>query len=440
MAGGQKPEQSPAPGAASAAGPGAADAAGTGAARVVVAGAGFGGLSTLRTLRRAGLRVTLVDHNIYSTFQPLLYQVATAGLNPGDVAYPVRPFARKYRARFRHGTMAGVDREARQVTLADGGRLGYDYLIIATGISASFFGIEGAAKHSLALYTRRDAIILRDHILAGLERMSIHPAGDDVVITIVGGGATGVEVAGTLAELRNALGASYPEIDPKRVMIRLVEMGPVLLPPFTASLREYARRQLESRGVEVRLNTAIREVTADSVTVSDGQTLRSDLTVWAAGVAASPEVAHWGLPQGRHGLVVVRPDLRVKGEDRIFAIGDIGYVEDDPLPQLSPAAMQAGRHAAAQIVRLEAGRDTVPFRYHNKGIMATIGRRSAVCDLPRGIRFRGTLAWLAWLGLHIFYLLGGRNRVSTLLNLSWRYVTWRHGGGMIVGDDPPEGD
>lgn len=431
MAGGQGPEQNPAPGAASAAAPGAP--------RVVVAGAGFGGLSTLRILRRAGLRVTLLDHNIYSTFQPLLYQVATAGLNPGDVAYPVRPFARKYRARFRHGTLASIDREARQVTLADGGRLGYDYLIIATGISASFFGIEGAAKHSLALYTRRDAIILRDHILAALERMSIHPAGD-LVITVVGGGATGVEVAGTLAELRNALSASYPEIDPKRVHIRLVEMGPHLLPPFAGSLRQYALRQLESRGVDVRLDTAIREVTPDSVTVSDGQTLPSDLTVWAAGVAASPDISHWALPQGSHGLIVVRPDLRVKGEDRIFAIGDIAYVEDDPLPQLAQPAMQGGRHAAAQIVRLEAGRDTVPFRYHNKGIMATIGRRSAVCDLPTGIRFRGTLAWLAWLALHIFYLLGGRNRVSTLLNLSWRYLTWRHGGGIIVGDDPPEGD
>jgi NADH dehydrogenase len=410
------------------------------APHVVVVGAGFGGLSTLRILRRGGLRVTLVDRNIYSTFQPLLYQVATAGLNPGDVAYPVRPFARKYRARFRHGTMTGIDREAREVELADGHRLGYDYLIIASGISASFFGIEGAAKNSLALYTRRDAIILRDHILAGLERMAINPRGGDAVITVVGGGATGVEVAGTLAELGRALTASYPEIDPKRVKIRLVEMGPNLLAPFAAPLREYARRQLEHRGVEIRLNTAIQEVTSDSVTVSGGQTLPSDLTVWAAGVAGPPEAADWGLPQGKHGLIVVQPDLRVKGEDRIFAIGDIGYVQDDPLPQLSPAAMQGGRHAARQIVRLEAGQDTVPFRYHNKGIMATIGRRSAVADLPRGIRFRGTLAWLAWLGLHIFYLLGGRNRVSTLLNLSWRYVTWRHGGGMIVGDDPPEGD
>ena len=410
------------------------------APRVVVVGAGFGGLATLRTLRRTGMNVTLVDKNIYSTFQPLLYQVATAGLNPGDVAYPVRPFASKHGARFRRGELTAIDREARQVTLADGGQLGYDYLVIATGSAASYFGIEGAAKCSLALYTRRDAIILRDHILAGLERMSISPPAGDVVITIVGGGATGVEVAGTLAEMRNALAASYPEIDPDRVKIRLVEMGPHLLQPFAASLREYARRQLESRGVEVRLNTAIREVTPDSVTIADGQTLPSHLTVWAAGVAATPGTTRWGLPQGSHGLIVVRPDLRVKGEDRIFAIGDIGYVEDGPLPQLSPPAMQGGRHAAAQIRRLEAGQETVPFRYHNKGIMATIGRRSAVCELPHGIRFRGTLAWLAWLGLHIFYLLGGRNRVSTLLNLSWRYVTWRHGGGMIVGDDPAEGD
>ncbi|MGH3159460.1 MAG: NAD(P)/FAD-dependent oxidoreductase [Streptosporangiaceae bacterium] len=411
-------------------------------ASVVVVGAGFAGMSSLKTLAKGGLRVTLVDHNIYSTFQPLLYQVATAGLNPGDVAYPARGVTRKYGVQFRRGELASIDTKARQVELADGGHLGYDYLIIATGVTASFFGIEGAQKNSLALYTRRDAIRLCDHLMAGLEELSAAAvngtAHDDVVITIVGGGATGVEVAGTLAELRNiALSAAYPEIDKNRVKIRLVELGDYLLPPFSPSLRDYAYRQLVKRGVDVRLKTQIREVAPDSVIVDDGTSLRSNITVWAAGVAAPPAAARWGLPQGKSGRIVVGTDLRVKGEDRIFAIGDVAFVEDNPVPELAQPAIQAGRFAAQQIRRLTAGEATTAFHYHDKGTMATIGRRSAVVQLNYGIKFGGTLGWLSWLGLHIFLLLGGRNRISALLNLSWRYLTWSHGGGLIVADDPP---
>lgn len=421
------------------------DARGPDAPSVVVVGAGFAGVSTLKALAKGGLRVTLVDHNIYSTFQPLLYQVATAGLNPGDVAYPARGFTHHYGVRFRRGELAAVDTAARRVRLADGGELGYDYLIIATGVSAAYFGIEGAEKNSLALYTRRDAIRLRDHLMAGLERLSMEAVDgqtqDEVVITVVGGGATGVEVAGTLAELRNiALSASYPEIDQARLTIRLVELGPDLLPPFSPKLRDYACRQLVKRGVDVRLKTQIREVTPDSVIVSDGQSLRSDITVWAAGVAAPPATAHWSLPQGKNGRILVGPDLRVKGEERVFAIGDVALVEDDPVPELAQPAIQAGRHAAQQVRRLVAGEATATFHYHDKGIMATIGRRSAVVELNHGIKFGGALAWFAWLGLHLITLLGGRNRVSALLNLSWRYLTWRRGGGLIVGDDPPARD
>jgi NADH dehydrogenase len=235
------------------------------------------------------------------------------------------------------------------------------------------------------------------------------------------------------------LAAAFPEIDPARVQIRLVELGPSLISPFRDSLREYAGRQLEGRGVDVRLRTAIREVTPDSVIVADGTPLRSDITVWAAGVAAPAAVADWGLPQGRNGRIVVGPDLRVQGQEAIFAIGDIAIIENGAVPQLAQPALQAGRFAAEQVRRLVAGQPTTAFSYHDKGIMATIGRRSAVVQLPRGIRMRGTLAWLAWLALHIVTLLGNRNRISTLLNLSWRYLTWAHGGGLITGDDPPEG-
>ncbi len=407
-------------------------------ARVLVVGAGFAGLATVSRLARGGMRVTLADRHIYSTFQPLLYQVATAGLAPSDVAYPLRGFAHKYGARFRHGDLAHVDTDGRIAEFADGGQLEYDYLILATGVTAGFFGITGAAEYSHALYTLHDAATMRARILAGLERLSLEGVRKDVTVTIVGGGATGVELAGTLAEFRNiGLPSSYPDIDPQCVHIRLVEQAPVLLTPYVPPLQEYAREQLVKRGVDLHLNATIKEITADRLILADGQELPSDLTAWAAGVAGPPEAGKWGLPQGKGGRLLVRPDLRVEGQDRIFAIGDIALTGDHPVPQLAQPALQMGRHAAVQIRRLEAGQDTVPFRYHDKGTMATIGSRSAVVELNHGIRFRGTIAWLAWLALHLITLLGGRNRITALINLSSRYLSWRRGGGIIVGDDPP---
>ncbi len=409
-------------------------------AQVVVVGAGFGGLATISGLRRAGAQVTLVDRNIYSTFQPLLYQVATGGLNGSDVAYPVRGVTRKYRARFRHGEMASLDTAARQVILADGDKLGYDYLILATGVTAAHFGVTGAAEYTQGLYTRRDAIALRDQVLARLEYLNTGRPDEELAVTVVGAGATGVELAGTLAELRNiALAASFPDIDRTRVHIRLVEMAPAALGPFDRPLQDYACKQLVARGVDVRLGTAIKEVTEDQVVLADGQALRSDITVWAAGVAAPEAVGGWGLPQGKSGRILTGPDLRVDGQDRVFAIGDISLIDGQQLSQLAQPALQMGRFAAAQIGRLMAGQATESFSYHDKGIMATIGHRSAVVQLPHRIRIRGTLAWLAWLGLHLVTLLGGRNRISALINLSWRYLTWARGGGLIVGDeDPPD--
>ena len=407
-------------------------------ARVLVVGAGFAGLATVSRLARGGMQVTLADRHIYSTFQPLLYQVATAGLAPSDVAYPLRGFAHKYGARFRHGDLAHVDTDGRIAEFADGGRLEYDYLILATGVTAGFFGITGAAEYSHALYTLHDAAAMRERILAGLELLSLEGVHKDVTVTIVGGGATGVELAGTLAEFRNiGLPSSYPDIDPQCVHIRLVEQAPVLLTPYVPPLQEYAREQLVKRGVDLRLNATIKEITADRLILADGEELPSDLTAWAAGVAGPPEAGKWGLPQGKGGRLLVRPDLRVEGQDRIFAIGDIALTGDHPVPQLAQPALQMGRHAAVQIRRLESGQDTVPFRYHDKGTMATIGSRSAVVELNHGIRFRGTIAWLAWLALHLVTLLGGRNRITALINLTSRYLSWRRGGGIIVGDDPP---
>ena len=409
--------------------------AGPGAPQVVICGAGFAGLAAISRLTRAGLRVTLVDGHLYSTFQPLLYQVATAGLNPGDVAYPAGGFARRYGAIFRHGELAAIDSASRRIKLTNGLELGYDYLVIAAGVSAAYHGIKGAADHTFGLYTRSDAIVLRDHLMAAFERLSVDT--DDLHITVAGGGATGVELAGTLAELSaTVLAATFPDVDPARVHVRLIEMAPALLGGFHQKLRDYARVQLDKRGVDIRLNTRIAEITDKQVLLADGENLPSDLTVWAAGVGASGAVEGWGLPQGKGGRILVGPDLRVRGQDRIFAVGDIAVNPDDPTPQLAQPALQMGRHAGAQIVRLQREAATEPFRYHDKGMMATIGRRSAVVQLAQGLRLRGTLAWLSWLALHLFYLLGGRNRVSTMINLTYRYVAWGHGGAVIVGDDP----
>jgi NADH dehydrogenase len=422
--------------------------------RIVVIGAGFAGLNALDELGklargRSGkpaaprVQLTLVDRNSYSTFQPLLYQVATAGLTSADVAYPAWTAVRKAGSSFRQGEVSGLDADARQLLLADGSVLGYDYLILATGVSAAFFGVPGAAEHAFSLYTRRDAIVLRDHLMAELERRSQSGDAGDLAITVVGGGATGVELAGTLAELRNiALPASFPTIQPGSMHIRLIEMGPALLAPFSERLREYARAELLRRSVEVMLGTEISQVAAREVVIGRGENraagdaLASDMTVWAAGVAASEWVGKLGLPTGRSGRIRTGPDLRVVGQDRIFAAGDIAIIDGDPQPQLAQPAIQHGRHAAIQIKRLLAGQPTQPFRYKDKGIMATIGHRSAVVELPSRIRAKGTLAWLAWLGLHLIELLGGRNRISALVNLSWRYLTWSRGGGVIIGDNP----
>jgi NADH dehydrogenase len=405
---------------------------------VLIIGGGFAGLSALEALRHAAARVTIVDRNIYSTFQPLLYQVATAGLTSADVAYPLWTATGRRGASYRKGELAAIDLGRGVVTLAAGDTLRYDYLIITTGVSAAFFGVPGAAEHALSLYTRRDAVLLRNTLMDELERRNEGLTDPELDITVVGGGATGVELSGTLAELRNfALPAVYPNIDRAMFRVRLIEMASALLLPYRDSLRRYTRQQLIDRGVDVLLNTAIKEVRAGSVLLADGSEHRSDITVWAAGVTAPADQWSADLPRGKGGRIEVGADLRVVGQDRVFAAGDVCLNSGEPVAQLAQPAIQQGRHAGEQIARLIVGQPTRPFRYHDKGTMATIGRRSAVCELRGGIRLRGTLAWFAWLGLHLIYLLGNRNRVVTLVNLTWRYLTWSRGGGVIVGDDVP---
>ncbi|HYI55759.1 MAG TPA: NAD(P)/FAD-dependent oxidoreductase [Microlunatus sp.] len=404
---------------------------------VVVVGGGFSGLSATETLAKEGFRVTLIDRHPYNTFQPLLYQVATGGLNAGDVTYSLRYFSARYRnVNFRRTTAIGLDHDKREVLCDDGVNIGYDYLIIANGITTNHFGIPGAAEYSVSMYTRAEALRVRDMIFGGIETIAgmseEHTGGFTVVV--VGGGATGVEIAGQLAELKShAVPVVWPELNPALMHVVLVEMGPALLAPFDDKLRRYTLRELVKRGVDVRLKTAISEVHADRVDFKGGQTMQADLVIWAAGVSGYPLLRDWGLPIGRAGRIEVNSDLSSTNDERVFAVGDASVIVDNPLPQLAQPALQTGKHAAQQITRIHLGQPTVPFEYYNKGTMATIGRADAVVQLPNGLKLTGIVAWLGWIALHIMFLLGSRNRIQTLINLAVRYSGLGRSG-VIVGD------
>jgi len=407
---------------------------------VVIIGGGFGGLSATEELSKEGFRVTLLDRFPYNTFQPLLYQVATGGLNPGDVTYSLRYYAAKHEGvRFRVAEVVGLDHDRQEVICDDGVRIGYDYLIIGTGITTNHFGIPGAAEYTMSMYTRAEALKVRDTIFGSMEIIAgqSDPNTGEFTVVIVGGGPTGVEMAGQLAELKTqSLPTTYPELNPARVHVVLVEMTNHLLPPFDDTLRRYTLQELIKRGVDVRLNTAITEIEPDRVDFKDGSSMPVDLVIWAAGVSGYHRMRDWGLPIGRAGRIEVNDDTRVVGEERIFAIGDAAVIVNNPLPQLGQPALQMGKFAAKQIARLHRGLETQSFHYFDKGFMATIGRGDAVLQMPIGIKMKGVPAWIGWIVLHIAYLLGGRNRVQTLINLGSRYFGPRRSN-AIVGDVLP---
>ncbi len=402
---------------------------------VVVLGGGFGGLAAVHALRKAPVDVTLVDRQAYNTFQPLLYQVATAGLNPGDITYFLRSVhARQSNMRFSKGAVEAVDVDKHTVRLRGGDVLDYDYLVISTGATTNYFGVPGAAEHSVALYTRDQALQVRDRMFSGLERAVRRGQPEDLRVVVVGGGATGVEMAGTLAELRNSgLSELYPELDADRTHITLVEMAPQLLTPFGRRSQKYTDRALRRRGVQLRLGTTVKEVRSDGVVVGDGELVRAGLVIWASGIKAPDEVATWGVPQAADGRIEVDDDLRVRGFDAVFAVGDIAATPE-PLPQLAQPALQGGRHAGEQVARLVRGEATEALRYRDKGIMATIGRSSAVAEVTHLPTITGFVAWAIWLGIHIVSLLGNRNRVATLVNLTARYLSWPRSYPAIVGE------
>ena len=411
---------------------------------VVIVGAGFGGLTAARSLDKGEVDVTLIDQHNFHTFSPLLYQVATAGVAPDDIAPSVRGVVRREpNADFQMARVVGIDFDKRRVMVADAEPIPYDYLILAAGAVSSDFGVPGVHEHALPLKSLEDAIDVRTTVLRQFEFADRNRSLIDqgaLRIVVAGGGPTGVELSGALAELfTKVLAKDFETLDVRRAEVILIEATGALLGAFSPSSQAEAVRELEARGVEIRLNTPIASVDADGVVLADGTRIVSHTVVWCAGVKANPLADRLGLPQTARGEVAVSHDLSVATHPEVFVIGDLAAAKDRkgrPYPQLAPVAMQQARHVARSIIRRRRGKKTRRFRYVNKGTMATIGRRSAVAELPFGIRLGGTLGWLSWLGLHLVFLVGFRNRLVVFVNWVWNYFTWDRGNRIIV----PQGD
>jgi NADH dehydrogenase len=408
---------------------------------VVVLGAGFAGLRAVRRLGRANVPALWIAARNYHCFLPLLYQVATSGLEPQDIAYPARSILRRFPSvDFRLATVTGADPAARTLTTATGDRIPYSHLIVASGGTAEDFGIPGARDATFRLYDLEDARALRNHVLRTLERAVVleDAAARAPLLTfvIVGGGATGVEMAGALAEFRrHVVPRDYRRLAAEALHIVLVEAGPELLPPYPASLRARARRDLEALGIDLRVATRVERVTPDHVELSGGTRIPTATCIWAAGIRGAPVTACLGLPTGRSGRIRVDATLRVSGDEWTFAAGDVALVEGaERLPQVAQVAIQQGEHAAENVLRAMRAEPLLPFRYRDKGSMATIGRSRAVAVLGR-LRLAGRLAWWFWLVVHIVLLIGFRNRLVVLVNWAWNYVTYDRGIRAIVGDE-----
>jgi NADH dehydrogenase len=405
--------------------------------RVVIVGAGFGGLAVARALAGGDVEVLLVDRLNFHTFQPLLYQVATAGLDAENIAHAVRGiFHDQANFDFRQAEVSGVDWN-RRVLVTDGAPIGFDVLVVAAGATTATFGVAGAVEHTLPLKSLADAVAVRSHVLRQFERAAAELALIDqgaLTFVVVGGGPTGVELSGALVELfSHVLTKDFRHHQVPRARVVLIEAADHLLSPFRRPSREHALRTLRARGVDVRLDAAVDRITAGAVHLRDGTVVPAGTVVWTAGVQAAPLAAAMQLPQGRAGRITVDDTLRVAGRDDVYVIGDMAAAADRagaPYPQLAPVAIQQGRHVARQIVSGRRRR----FRYRNRGVMATIGRNAAVAEFPGGLHFTGFPAWVMWLVLHLLSLIGFRNRAEVFLNWAWNYATYDRGARLIVDD------
>lgn len=406
--------------------------------RVVIIGAGFGGLWAARALASANVEIYLLDKHNYHTFLPLLYQVAAAEIEPEQVAYPVRSIVRGLPdVHFVMAEVTGLDL-TNQTVMTPECNLTYDYLIVATGSREHFFHVPGAAEHAFPIKTIEQAVTLRHRILRNFEAAAYEsdPERRQRLLTfaIVGGGATGVEYAGALRELIDRpLARDFPTLDPAAVRVVVLEAAGRLLPTMPEALGDYAQRRLERMGVEVRLHTPVRAVTGEALVLDSGEQLPTQAVVWTAGVQGAALATPWALPAGPGGRVPVLPTLQVPDQPNVYVIGDLAYLEQagQPLPMLAPVAIQQGNHAAANIVAQLAGRPPHPFTYRDKGVMATIGRNAAVAQLA-GRAITGFPAWLIWVAIHLYNLIGFRNRLVVLINWAWDYFFFERVARLIL--------
>lgn len=407
--------------------------------RIVIVGAGFGGLNAARSLKKAEAQVTLIDRSNHHLFQPLLYQVATAGLSPADIAVPIRSILRRHkRTEILMSEVVGVDTASRQVLLQDQ-KVGYDYLVLATGARHSYFGRNEWEQHAPGLKSLNDARTIRERVLSVFEcaEKTPDPKVRESLLTfvIVGGGPTGVEMAGSIAELAfAALAKDFRHINPRSTRIILLEAGPRIMASFPEKLSAKAVQQLQELGVEVRTNCRVGQVDEEGV-IANGERIEAGAVIWGAGVRASPAGQWLGAESDRAGRVKVNRDLTVPGHPEIYVIGDTAATVDDegqPVPGVAPAAMQQGKFVAKHIrARLKGGKDLPIFHYRDKGNLATIGRSRAIADLHI-IRLSGLIAWWTWLVVHIAYLIGFRNRLLVLIQWAWSYLTFRRGARLIT--------
>jgi NADH dehydrogenase len=400
--------------------------------KVVILGGGFGGLAAARSLYKTA-DVTVVDRHNYQTFLPLLYQVSTAGLAADHVAYPIRGALRKTPVKFRMGSPISIDHKNKEVKLDSSELLKFDHLIVALGSVTADFGIPGVKEFTLGMKTVSEALTIRAEIMRRFEDLCRFEDDTKLSITVIGGGPTGVEMAGAIAELIRGPLKSDQANAASHIDITLIEAGPRLLPPFAPSLSARTKKDLEKLGVKVLLNAAVKEVEHRKIVLKDGAVIPSEITIWAAGVKGSDAMAQLNLPTAGN-RVAVDPTMQVKNYPNIWALGDIAAAigkDGNTLPMVAPVAIQQGKFIAKQIMRLAKNQKLENFKYLDKGSMATIGRNKAVVQV-KSLKISGALAWLIWLWLHLFYLLGGRNKIGTMADWTWNYLTFDRGNRHIM--------